>query len=79
MITASSPTGTHAQHNCTGCRGTKSAPLACVVDIGTHPAVTTRLVLCEECARDLANAVGFMAIRDGGWSKLEPRKRKASR
>jgi hypothetical protein len=35
--------------------------------------------LCEECGRDAANAIGFMCIRDGGWSKLEPRKRKVVR
>jgi ribosomal protein S27E len=35
-----------------------------------------QIVLCEECGRDLANAVGFLCLRDGGWSKLEPRKRK---
>jgi len=38
-----------------------------------------KLTLCEECARDLANAVGFFCLRDGGWSKLEPRKRRAKR
>lgn len=31
--------------------------------------------LCEECARDFANVVGFFCVREGGWSKLEPRKR----
>ena len=34
------------------------------------------IALCEVCGRDLANAVGYMCIRDGGWSKLEPRKKK---
>lgn len=33
-------------------------------------------VLCEECARDLANAVGAFCLRAGGWSKLEPRRRR---
>ena len=28
---------------------------------------------------ELANAVGYMCIRDGGWSKLEPRKKKTSK
>jgi hypothetical protein len=32
--------------------------------------------LCEECARALANAVGAFRPRDGGWSRLEPRRRK---
>jgi hypothetical protein len=40
-----------------------------------RPSVVT-LVLCEECGRDLANAVGFMCIRDGGWNKLQPRSRR---
>ena len=35
-----------------------------------------RLILCEECGRDAANAIGFLCLRDGGWSKLEPRKRR---
>lgn len=35
------------------------------------------IVLCEECGRDAANAIGFMCIKDGSWSKLEPRRRKA--
>lgn len=57
---------------CTGCKGEKKAPLAARVDIGEH----VTIALCEECGRDLANAVGFMCIRDGGWSKLEPRKKR---
>jgi len=44
-----------------------------------QPSRVITLVLCAECGRDLANAVGFMCIREGGWSKLEPRKRKAAR
>jgi hypothetical protein len=35
---------------------------------------SVRIVLCEECGRDAANAIGFMCVRDGGWSKLEPRR-----
>jgi hypothetical protein len=60
---------------CTGCEGAKGAPLATFVNIGR----AEQIVLCEECGRDLANAVGFMCIRTGGWSKLEPRKRPVSR
>ena len=32
------------------------------------------IALCQECGRDAANAIGFMCVRDGGWSKLEPRR-----
>lgn len=63
---------------CTGCRGTKGAPLAAVVDIGEGKHAK-RILLCQECGRDAANAIGFMCVRDGGWSKLEPRKRKATK
>lgn len=73
MITARVPEVAE-QLICTGCQGSKNAPIASVVAIGE-----TRLVVCEECGRDLANAVGFLCIRDGGWSKLEPRKRRARR
>ena len=60
---------------CTGCDGTKGAPLATRVDIGGYATI----VLCEECGRDLANAVGFMCVREGGWSRIEPKKRSAKR
>lgn len=48
---------------------------------GGEPAIVSRsvnLVLCEECGRDAANAIGFLCVRDGGWSKIEPRKRNTS-
>ena len=61
---------------CTGCGGTKEAPIATVLSI-YHRDLGVTLAFCEVCARDLANAVGFMCIRDGGWSKLEPRKKSA--
>jgi len=61
--------------SCAGCRGTKQAPIAAVVAI-YHEDLGITIALCQECGRDLANAVGFMCVRDGGWSKLEPRKRK---
>jgi hypothetical protein len=65
---------------CTGCAGTKGAPLAAVVWVDSRAVMSkpVKLVLCEECGRDLANAVGFFCVRDGGWSKLEPRKRKTA-
>lgn len=60
--------------DCTGCKGSKQAPLAARIDLG----LDLTFYLCEECGRDAANAIGYMCIRDGGWSKLEPRKRKAA-
>lgn len=74
MIEARAPIELPAT-DCLGCRGTKDAPIATVLSI-YHGDLGATLALCEECARDTANAVGFMCIRDGGWSKLEPRKRK---
>lgn len=64
---------------CTGCGGGNGAPLASVVHVFRGDDVGVSMVLCEECGRDLANAVGFMCLKEGGWSKLEPRKRKAAR
>ena len=62
---------------CSGCGGAKQAPIATVLSIRHNPGdLGVTLTLCEECGRDVANAVGFMCIREGGWSKLEPRKRK---
>ena len=78
MIEARSPMGIPADKpasDCAGCGGTKRAPLATVLSIYRGDLGVT-IALCEECGRDVANAVGFMCIRDGGWSKLEPRKRK---
>jgi hypothetical protein len=67
-------------HDCAGCGGEKEAPLAGVVSIyRPHGALGFSFVLCEECGRDAANAIGFLCIRDGGWSKIEPRKKKAAR
>jgi hypothetical protein len=63
--------------DCAGCGGSKGAPLACLLNIYRGD-IGLSIVLCEECGRDVANAVGAMCIKDGGWSKLEPRKRKAS-
>jgi len=64
--------------DCAGCRGTKEAPIATELSI-YHRSLGVTLALCEECGRDVANAIGFLCIRDGGWSKIEPRKRKASK
>ena len=75
MIEACTPPADAGASSCAGCAGKKNAPLAAIVRI-SRPDHGTQLALCEECGRDLANAVGFMCIRDGGWSKLEPRKRK---
>jgi len=75
MIEAHTPIGGKQPVSCTGCGGTKAAPIATIVSI-YHLSLGVTLALCEVCGRDLANAVGFMCIRDGGWSKLEPRKRK---
>lgn len=76
MIDATTPAPGLGNYNCSGCAGEKGAPLAVEVRIGP-PATNMRLhiSLCQECARDFANAVGFFCIKDGGWSKLEPRKR----
>ena len=75
MIEARTPIGDQLASDCTGCSGAKNAPIAAIVAIYDREIGVT-IILCEECGRDLANAVGFMSVRDGGWSKLEPRKRK---
>lgn len=74
MIEARAPVGENLP-SCTGCAGTKGAPLVTIFSI-YHRDVGFTIALCEECGRDSANAIGCMCIRDGGWSKLEPRKRK---
>jgi hypothetical protein len=69
-----------APSDCAGCGGAKGAPLAGVFSIWRGQSdVGISIALCEECGRDAANAIGFLCIRDGGWSKLEPRKRKVAR
>ena len=75
MIEARTPIGDKQPALCSGCGGTKEAPIAAILLI-YHRDLGVTIALCEECGRDTANAVGFMCIRDGGWSKLEPRKRK---
>lgn len=61
--------------DCAGCGGDKGAPLAGVVGIYRRQSgVGISIALCEECGRDVANTVGFLCVRDGGWSKIEPRK-----
>lgn len=77
MIEAHAPIGDKQPPICSGCGGTKEAPIATILSVYQRDLGVT-LALCEVCARDLANAVGFFCIRDGGWSKLEPRKRKPS-
>ena len=63
--------------DCAGCGGDKGAPIAGVVSIlRARSGLGISIALCEECGRDVANAIGFLCIRDGGWSKIEPRKRK---
>lgn len=77
MIEARAPISREREQKqcCAGCGGKKDATIAMVLSI-YHQDLGVTLALCEECGRDVANAVGFMCIRDGGWSKLEPRKRK---
>lgn len=75
VIEAHAPIGDKQPHSCVGCGGTKQAPIATILSI-YHQSLGITIALCEVCGRDAANAVGFMCIRDGGWSKLEPRKRK---
>ncbi len=76
MIVALTPDGssgqTYADAPCTACAGKHGKPLSTVVFVGEGDSKPV-LVLCSECARDLANAIGFMALRDG-WTKLEARK-----
>lgn len=75
MIGARTPDRVDEQEPCAGCRGSKGAPIAGIISVGddiTFP-------ICQECGRDLANAVGFMCVREGGWSKLEPRKRRGAK
>lgn len=68
---------TKVRPDCMGCGGQKGAPLAGMVSIWREDSgVGITIALCEECGRDAANAIGFMCVRDGGWSKLEPRKKK---
>jgi len=78
MIEARAPIGDRLPSDCSGCRGKKEAPIAVVFSIYDRDLGAT-MALCEECGRDAANAIGYMCIRDGGWSKIEPRKRKSSR
>lgn len=74
MIEARVPIGDQPPPRCSACGDTKGAPIAALVSV-YHQGPGVTLALCEVCGRDLANAVGFMCLRDGGWSKLEPRKR----
>lgn len=76
MIEAHTPIGDKPPPSCSGCGGTKEAPIATILSV-YHQSLGVTIALCEVCGRDLANAVGFMCIRDGGWSKLEPRKKKS--
>ncbi len=79
MIEARAPGKNDAGEICTGCDGEKKAPIATIFNISHRGSGGVQIVLCEECGRDAANAIGFMCIRDGGWSKLEPRKKKPSK
>jgi hypothetical protein len=78
MISAHAPIGDKPPKLCTGCGGTKEAPIATIFSI-YHLDLGVTIALCEVCGRDAANAIGFMCVREGGWSKLEPRKRKPKR
>lgn len=77
-IEAHVPIGDKPSSVCAGCGGTKDAPIATIFSI-YHHSIGVTIALCEVCGRDAANAIGFMCIREGGWSKLEPRKRKPKR
>jgi len=82
MITATNPEaavdlGDDAK--CTSCRGAKGAPLAAIVDIGEGKHAK-RILLCQECGRDASSAIERTLLTSAitcGWSKLEPRRRKA--
>lgn len=78
MIEVHAPIGDKSPSDCAGCGGKKEAPIAAIFSIYDRSLGFT-VALCEVCGRDAANAVGFMCIRDGGWSKIELRKRKSSR
>ena len=66
-----------SQSDCVGCNGSKQAPLATIVALYREPSgIGLTIAFCAECGRDAANAIGFMCVRDGDWSKIEPRKRK---
>jgi hypothetical protein len=71
-----------AEHNtavglsdCAGCGGSKQAPIVCLFSVSRGDGLGMTIALCQECGRDAANAIGFMCTREGGWSKLEPRKK----
>jgi len=78
MIQAQTPGDAAKSSDCTGCGGDKGAPIAVMIHIHRPhgDAKGVSFALCQECGRDAANAIGFLCIRDGGWSKLEPRKKK---
>lgn len=80
MISASVPPASAKPDTCDGCHGSKGAPIACEIALSPPSIPVSAMLrpfrLCQECGRDAANAIGFMCIREGGWSKLEPKKRK---
>lgn len=78
MIEARRPAGVALPTDCRGCGGKKEAPIAVVFSVFDRES-GLMMALCEECGRDAANAIGYLCIRDGGWSKLEPRKRAVKR
>lgn len=73
MITTETPSADDRDDSslCTCCAGSKKAPIAAVAHLGEK----LTIYVCELCGRDLANAIGFMCIKDGSWSKLEPRRK----
>jgi hypothetical protein len=84
VIEARSPTSPDDKDvkSCMGCGGAKTAPIATIFSVSHvvgYASTGFTFALCEECGRDAANAIGFMCVKDGGWSKVEPRKRKAAR
>jgi len=73
VIAAHAPIGEKRPTDCAGCGGSKEAPIAVILSI-SHRDLGFSVALCEVCGRDVANSVGFMCVRDGGWSRLEPRR-----
>lgn len=81
MISAFSPKDEDRDVKCSACDGLKQAPLGCVVYIGLidKPDTMPAIYLCQTCGRDAANVIGFMCIKEGSWSKLQPRKVKVKK
>jgi hypothetical protein len=62
MIEVHAPIGDKQPPICSGCGGTKEAPIATILSV-YYQSLGVTILLCAVRARDLANAVGFM------WSR----------